>query len=80
MIVMFVLIVLPPLWRTATVNPEDYEAIIERAVRQQDPMLCEEVRATTRPGETDGQVKIIGQDAVDWCKQQVRAGKRIIGG
>ena len=59
---------------------KDYEAIIDEAIRAHNPALCEDVRETTRPGPADAPTKITGQEAVNWCKQQVEAGQRIYGG
>lgn len=61
-------------------DPDTYDSIINQAIERQDIKLCEQVSATTRPGPTDAPEKITGQKAVDWCKQQVEAGERILGG
>ena len=61
-------------------EPTDYEALIDQAILTKNAELCEGVKETTRPGPTDGPMKISGQEAVDWCKQQVGTGQRILGG
>lgn len=61
-------------------DPVEYRSTVDRAIEERDPVLCEDVKATTRPGPTDQSIEIFGQEAVDWCKQQVEAGEKILGG
>jgi len=82
---LFVVVALGLLWyplvyNTAKYNPDDFETTIEQAIKTRDLSLCEDVKITTRPGPDDGPIEIVGQEAVDWCKQQVESGERISGG
>lgn len=56
------------------------EKIIDQAIEQKNPGLCNDVTAAKRPGPTDATIIVTGLDAVDWCKEQVEAGQRIYGG
>jgi hypothetical protein len=63
-----------------TAQPDASEKTIDQAIQQKDPSVCEGVETTTRPGPNDGPIKLTGDEAVEWCKEQVEAGQRIYGG
>lgn len=66
-----------PATNSAATNDEE---LIDQAIKEKNPALCEQVKNTTRPGPRDEPMPITGQEAIDVCKYQVELGHRIHGG
>ncbi len=56
--------------------PND-DKIIDQAIKQRDPGLCEKVKRITMPGPQDETVVVTGESAVKECKNLVEFGSRL---
>lgn len=77
------------IWQHRPYSEDDYggitdyrygRMITDQAIKERDEKLCERIKETTKPGPADGPMIVKGQEAINWCKEQVKVGHRIIGG